>query len=102
MVKPITPDNVVELKKTVFPDQVFEAFNEMIARNYLDGKATVKQDDVVDLICEKMNVTSNRIFDNNWLDVEDIYRTAGWKVNYDKPAYCESYPAYFEFTKKPK
>jgi hypothetical protein len=31
------------------------------------------------------------------LDIEDTYREAGWKVEYDKPAYCENYPANFTF-----
>jgi hypothetical protein len=32
------------------------------------------------------------------LDIEPIYREAGWIVEYDKPAYCENYDANFTFT----
>ena len=35
-----------------------------------------------------------------WLDVEGIYRKAGWDVEYDSPGYCEDYPATFKFRKK--
>jgi hypothetical protein len=37
------------------------------------------------------------IFDNHWLDIEDHYRKAGWKVTYDKPSYYEDYDAFFKF-----
>lgn len=45
-------------------------------------------------------IDRQEIFDNCWLDVEDIFEEVGWKVVYDKPGYNESYPANFEFTKK--
>ena len=48
----------------------------------------------------KEEITSKTIYDNNWLDIEDIFREAGWKVTYDKPAYNESYDAYFKFEGK--
>ena len=34
---------------------------------------------------------------NKYLDFEDEYRTIGWKVTYNKPAYCETYEPYFIF-----
>lgn len=37
---------------------------------------------------------------NSWVDFEDLYRKQGWKVVYDKPAYCETYKAYFVLSKK--
>ena len=41
-----------------------------------------------------------KVFKNKWLDVEEVYRKAGWKVEYDKPGYCEDYEAYFVFEKR--
>ena len=29
--------------------------------------------------------TKTDIFRRHWLDIEDIYRDAGWQVTYDKP-----------------
>lgn len=34
----------------------------------------------------------------HWLNFEGAYRRAGWKVEFDKPGYNESYPATFKFT----
>jgi len=39
---------------------------------------------------------------NNWLDVGKIYENAGWKVEYDRPGFNESYEATFSFTAKRK
>ena len=59
------------------------------------------QDDVAKLIVQK-GLKRQDIFDNHWLDVEDLYRKNGWKVDYDKPGYNESYNAYFVFSAKTK
>lgn len=100
-ITPITPDQVAEEKRTIIPDEVIAAFNELIAKNYRsgDGSAAVKQKDVVFLAIEKTGHT-RPAFDLDWLEVEDIYRGAGWNVEYDRPGYNETYDAVFIFTKK--
>lgn len=100
MVKPVAPDEIAELKKKSFPYFVIETFNELIARSYSGGSATVYQDDAVALIVERGQATRSEIFDKGWLNIEEIYRAEGWSVNYDKPGYNESYRAVFEFRKK--
>jgi hypothetical protein len=102
MTKPITPDQVTEFKKEkIIPDFVFEAVNYMIAKHFSSGYAIIRQDNLIDKILEIQPNTSRRdIFDNKWLDIEEIYIEAGWAVYYDKPAYNESYEATFKFTKK--
>lgn len=101
MTNPITPDEVTVLRKKVaIPPQVIEAFNELIAK-YWDGKsARVMQAEAVALVASKLDTTRDIVFKNRWLDIEWIFREAGWKVDYDKPGYCESYEAFFVFTKK--
>ncbi len=100
-VKPITPKEAVGLKKELLPDEVLEAFNELIAENIRDGEATFKATDVAARIKKKLQVKSiDAVFDKGHMDVEDIYRKAGWKVEYDRPGYCESYAATYTFTSK--
>lgn len=100
-VQPIRPQEVVTKKVETIPNVVIEAFNELIAKNYTGYSATVKQDDIIKLIRSKDETISRKhIFDNHWLDVEDIYRKNGWVVEYDKPGYNESYDARFIFKKK--
>jgi len=105
-VQPIKPSEVSKLKQTLLPDYVLEAFNELIAKEWDDRSAIIDQDDIVTLIKQKRATSLNseqvedQLFDNNWLDVEPIYRLAGWKVEYDKPGYNESGRAYYTFTKR--
>lgn len=107
-VEPITPDEIGKHKKKHIPNEVIQAFNSLIAKKWNGKSAKVKQDEVIKEICSIFQQatdaaivdTRNKIFAENWLNVEDIYEDAGWKVTYDKPAYCETYDAYFEFRKK--
>lgn len=102
-VKPISPEQV----KVKIPDVVFEAVNELINENWNRDKIVLKQDEIVKRILKLakrcgLKIRTNEIFDNNRLDFEDFYRKQGRKVDYDKPAYCEDYPATFSFSKPSK
>jgi hypothetical protein len=102
-VKPITPQEALELKQNVIiPDVVFEAFNELIATEFDGSHASIRQDDVVNLILKKMSAAGidDPQVNYRWLDIEPLYRKAGWQVEYDKPGYNEEGPALFKFTKK--
>ena len=100
---PIKPSEVVKAKKNQIPEAVFEAFNELITKNFTGNYSCFNSKDVVALITSKdSTLTSDRIFKEHLLDIEEIYRKAGWGVKYDQPAYCENYDASFEFTKKKK
>ncbi len=96
--KPITPAEVVKLKVTLIPDEVINAFNELIAENFSGGSSSFTEKKVVARIVKK-GISSAEAYANHWLDVEDIYRKSGWKVDYDKPGYNESYDATFTFKK---
>lgn len=98
-IKPITPAEVVDAKAESIPDEVFAAFNKCIAANWDGHQSTIKQSDVVTLIKQG---NPGLLLDYRCLDVEPIYRKAGWIVEYDKPGYNESYPATFTFKKGKK
>lgn len=93
---PIKPNQVKLARK--IPEKVLEVVNEFIVKKFDGYSATLLQKDIVaELVKRGMN--RDEIFDNHWLDFEDSYRKAGWEVVYDKPAYCETYDAYFLFKK---
>ena len=98
--KPITPAEVVEAKKASLPPEVFDVFNEQIAQNWDGHSATLFQTAVVDAIVAKLGITRAEVFARRYLDIEPIYKKAGWSVVYDKPGYCEDYEASFTFKKK--
>lgn len=103
MKKPISPALAEKLKKKEqlvnIPEQVFEAFNELIIKNLSGGTANVLQKEVACLITDKMNLKNqNEIYPNGWFDIEEHYRKIGWSVSYNKPGYCdELFDPYFEF-----
>ena len=110
-VKPIKPSEVTKAKHQQLPDFVIQVFNEHIAKKcgaYRYKAATVNQKEVVDDIIVAMGKLDqyrevsyeNRkaeIFREHWLDVEEVYREAGWSVEYDKPGYNENYGAFWIF-----
>lgn len=96
--KPIRPDDLAGGKP--LPDEVIEAFNRLIAENYSGGVATVFQKDAARLIATLMDIGIDDVFRRKLLDVEPHYEAAGWEVEYDRPAYCESYEAFFKFRRK--
>jgi len=107
-VRPITPETVRDQHTSLIPEEVIEAFNEMIAEEWNGHSAKVKQDAVMARILLKLatneeyrDVTRDQVFTRRWLDVEDTFRHAGWEVEYDKPAYNETYTATFTFSACP-
>ena len=100
MTKPISPDEVGQARDKSFPDFVIEAFNECITKHW-DGKtATFQQREVMAAILAKRpfeTMTKSYVYEQRWLDVEDMYRRQGWHVEYDRPGYCETYEPTFTF-----
>lgn len=104
-VKPISPEDIIELRLDEIPDEMIETVNKLIVQNWGVGKARVLQKDIEDafliLYNSKYNkeMASREMYDKRWMDIEDIYRKKGWKVNFFKPDYTESFDSYFVFEK---
>lgn len=99
--KPITPEQAKEKFTKRIPDIIIDAINELIVEHYspIKRSAIVKQDEILDRISD--TYSRRTVFDNNWLDIEDIYREQGWRVRYESPSYGDSdFDAYFEFSEK--
>lgn len=95
---PLSPSEAAELQVEQLPDEVFVVFNALIARSLRAGRARVLQKEVVEKLVEQ-GMDREEIFDQKLLDVEECYRSAGWKVKYDRPVYYagEDFEPYFEF-----
>jgi hypothetical protein len=100
-IKPISPAEVKVNKLAGIPDAVFEAFNTAITKNFDGHSAFVRQEEIVSALV-KMGHDRHSIFENHWLDIEPVYEKQGWKVEFDKPGYNESYDANFTFTPNKK
>lgn len=98
---PISPEEVRKKRIDYIPAIIFEVFNELIISHFNGEKSVVRQDDVLNKVCtEESGLSRQTVFEKHYLDIEDFYREKGWKVEYDKPAYCETYPATFTFSIK--
>lgn len=98
--KPITPKEVTQEKIKAIPDRVVEIFNRVITRYWNGTSSTFRQSEVLAMICNETGEHMADVFREGWLDIEDIYESAGWDVEYDKPGFNENYPATFTFRKK--
>jgi hypothetical protein len=106
-VKPIGPDDIPNQKLRDLPDAVIGAWNRVIARKYTGTPITIRQSEIIEEILSALNdgreqvlTTEDDVFKFGYLDVEELYRAAGWSVEYDKPAYNESYEPTFEFSRR--
>lgn len=97
--KPITPSEVILKKAEILPEAI-EVWNRLIARKFSGKKAVIKQEDAIEALIAGCVVTRDEVFEQDLLEIEDVYREAGWDVIYDKPAYNEDYSATFTFKKK--
>lgn len=92
----ISPKEARKRQMAQIPEAVFDAFNKLLSERAADGYATIRQDEIMDLLKDKLN--RQEIYERRWLDVEPFYRKSGWKVEFDRPGYNESYAAYWTFT----
>jgi len=103
-VKPISPEDIKITSEDLIPDEVIEAFNEMIVEKWDDYKSYFKQKEIVKTIQAKLKISNKdveeNIFNKNYLDVEQMYRELGWDVKYESPGYRESFDESFTFSKK--
>jgi hypothetical protein len=101
-VKPISPNEIVENLDKIIPSAIIQAVNQLLTEKYRgNGEVSIKQKDIIERACSLDDtLTSDIIYKNKYLDFEDLYRKNGWKVGYDKPAYNETYEAFFTFDKK--
>jgi hypothetical protein len=101
MTKPVTPQEAAGLKAEVIPEAVIQIFNILIAENLTShGQFYVSKFEKDEAVARIKNALDTNNFDTSWLDVEPIYEKAGWKVEYNKPDYTESFPATYTFTGK--
>ncbi|MCL4384491.1 hypothetical protein M1116_03485 [Patescibacteria group bacterium] len=96
IVGPISPEQVAELKAGSVPQEVFDAFNDLILEKINEGHASFTLKEVVARMTSK-GLDEKDIFNKGWLNIEPAYRKKGWKVGFERPAPDETYDSYFTF-----
>ena len=101
-VTPITPKQAAskQVKNKVWPSGVIEAFNELIAQKFDGRSAVFTFDEAFKTVAAKMECSLATVQANSWwMNVEDLYRQSGWRVDVASPAYNETDKGYYKFTK---
>ena len=107
-VRPIKPSEIVAKKEKMIPAAMIVAVNELIVKDWDGHSATIKKENLIKKyfeVAHKKDNAANRhkLYEDNSLDFESIYRKQGWKVNYESPSYGDSdFEPYFEFEVKGK
>lgn len=94
MTELIKPSEVSARKKQHIPDEVILAANALIALNWNGQKSKFT---LCALKAEIQNLMRESKIVDSWLDLETIYESAGWAVDFFKPAIDEVFDSYFEF-----
>lgn len=92
---PIEPKALLKGKE--FPEEVFEVFNALILEKWDGNCSVILQEEAAKRIAKALKIPFPQVFERRLLDVEPAYRARGWRVEYDKPGYCETYSAFFTF-----
>lgn len=105
MIRPFSPDQALANKKEAIPPFVIEAVNTLLTKKFNGVSCSITQKEVIEL-AEQIALTNKTMpdwaspqsfFDEHWLDFEPIFREVGWKVEYDKPGWDETYEPFWKF-----
>lgn len=102
MTKPLSPKDVESAKaaRKGNNEKVIEAANELIAQRWDGYEARFFLHELGKLAREKLGWDGKKEFEDGDLDIEPVFRKAGWSVEFDRPGYNETYEAFFVFRKR--
>lgn len=60
----------------------------------------IDQNEAIECICSNSNYSRKELFENKFLDIEDLFSDSGWKVTYYKSPYWSSEQSYWIFKNK--
>lgn len=98
-IAPISPEEVTRLQAELMPPAIIETFNRTISEKIANGRAVIDLDEIVKDLTNQ-GLDERQLFNKGWLNIEELYREAGWEVSYEQPAYNETGRSYFTFQVK--
>lgn len=83
MVEPISPPESVKHRIKMAHDFVIETWNSAITSNWDGEKSIVNRNEIIQALIfgSPTRVTRSDAFKNGWLDITDMYKEKGWKVD---------------------
>ena len=73
------------------PLEVIEVWNDAIVYFYSNGRSEFKRMSIAVAIARRTGLSTSEVCDNKWLEVENLYREQGWKVEYDQKSEMYSF-----------
>lgn len=110
--EPFSPQQLAQFRKETFDPIMIQAVNECLIDNYGSGQnIMLRQGDIIERYIKlyklahaashKDNETIREdAFEKGLLDFEKFYVQRGWRVEYDKPGFNESYEPTYTFSPK--
>lgn len=100
----LTPSQVKDFRSEI-DDKMVEAVNSLLLEKRHTNPILIKQEELIRayrLVCSGKGVDMPRseVFKSGVLNIEEAFKKKGWLVEYDKPAYNETYEPYFTFKYK--
>ena len=98
--RPITPAQASKKAAVNFPNEIINAVNNLISEKFSGRESvSIKQKDIISEARRLgLEIPDRELFDKGYLNLEPVYRKAGWTVGYEKPSYGDSdFDAYFTF-----
>jgi hypothetical protein len=102
-IQPIKPEEILDKKIATIPDDMIQAVNELIAKNWNGSDATIKKEELLINFFKISGLKDDRanrenLYNAHALDFEFAYRKEGWSVTYDSPTYGDSdFEPYYTF-----
>lgn len=98
---PLKPDEIVDSLDIIIPKSIIKAVNMLLMDKYRGKPVSIKQKDIIKKALELDNdLNRDKIFDNNYLDFESLFKKSGWDVSYESPSYGDNnFDSYFSFKK---
>lgn len=93
-----TPDDALAQHSATIPEEIFEIVNGFLAERVHNRTIEIEQREIAAKL-ELTDISEAQAISHGWLDFEDVYKKAGWIVNFDKPGFNESYQPIWTFEK---
>lgn len=96
----LSPNEMIEQWQLALPDEVIEAFNEMLIKHFNGADAKILEKDLLAAV-KKKGVSQQQVEDQRWLQqTRQLYEEQGWKVDHKTPGWDDDFDSYFYFQVK--